>query len=148
MEPGLIDATLGDLLLTPTRIYARDILAIRGELASAGHELHGVAHITGGGVPGNAPRALPEHLAARVDPASWPMPSVMRLLGALALIDEVQLRATFNGGIGMTLVVPAAAAGPTVEIAQSRGLPAWVIGDVVEAAAIGGRRYIEEGTGA
>ena len=148
VEPGLIDATLGDLLLTPTRIYARDILAIRDELGAAGHELRGVAHITGGGVPGNAPRALPAHLAARVDPASWPMPSVMRLLGALALIDEVQMRATFNGGIGMTLVVPAAAAGPTVEIARARGVPAWVIGDVVEAAAIGGMRYVEEGTGA
>jgi phosphoribosylformylglycinamidine cyclo-ligase len=148
LEPGQIDQTLGDILLTPTRIYARDVLAIRDELAAAGHALRGVAHITGGGVPGNAPRALPETLAARVDPTAWPMPSVMRLLGALALIDETQLRATFNGGIGMTLVVPAAAAGPTVEIARSRGVPAWVIGDVVEATALGGKRYIEEARGA
>ena len=94
-------------------------------------------------MPGNVPRALPATLAARVDPTAWPVPSVMRLLGALAQIDEVQLRATFNGGIGMTLVVPAQAAGPAVEIARSRGVPAWVIGDVVDAAALDGRRYIE-----
>jgi len=143
LEPGQIDLTLGEVLLTPTRIYARDVLAIRAELAAAGHELRGVAHITGGGVPGNVPRALPATLAARVDPTAWPVPSVMRLLGALAQIDEVQLRATFNGGIGMTLVVPAQAAGPAVEIARSRGVPAWVIGDVVDAAALDGRRYIE-----
>ncbi len=141
-------STLGEVLLTPTRIYARDVLAIRAALATAGHELSGVAHITGGGVPGNAPRALPQHLAARVDPTAWPMPAEMRLLGALGGIDEAQVRATFNGGIGMVLVVPAAAAGPTVELATARGVPAWVIGDVVEAAALGGRRYAEQGRGA
>ena len=105
---GAAGLTLGEVLLTPTRIYARDVLAIRASLAAAGHELRGVAHITGGGVPGNIPRALPEHLAARVDPSAWPMPAEMRLLGALGGIDEVQVRATFNGGIGMVLVVPAA----------------------------------------
>jgi len=148
VEPGLIDATLGEILLTPTRIYARDVLAIRDELAAAGHELRGIAHITGGGLPGNAPRALPVRLAARLDPSSWPVPSVIRLVSSFALLGGPELRATFNAGIGMTLVVPAEAAGPTVEIARSRGVPAWVIGDVVEAAAFGGRRYIEEGSGA
>ncbi len=145
---GAAGLTLGEVLLTPTRIYARDVLAIRASLAAAGHELRGVAHITGGGLPGNAPRALPEHLAARVDPSAWPMPAEMRLLGALGGIDEVQVRATFNGGIGMVLVVPAAAAGPAVELAAARGVPAWVIGDVVEAGALGGRRYVEEARGA
>lgn len=143
-EAAAGDQTLGDVLLTPTRVYARDVLAIREALAAGGHELRGVAHITGGGLPGNAPRALPEQLAARVDPMAWPMPSVMRLLGALGGLDDVQLRATFNGGIGMVLVVPRAAAGATVELASERGIAAWVIGDVVEASALGGRRYAEE----
>ncbi|HEY5627976.1 MAG TPA: phosphoribosylformylglycinamidine cyclo-ligase [Candidatus Limnocylindrales bacterium] len=140
--------TLGEVLLTPTRIYARDVLAIREALGAGGHELRGVAHITGGGLPGNAPRALPEHLAARVDPSAWPMPAEMRLMGASGGIDETQLRATFNGGIGMVLIVPAAAAGPALELATARGVPAWVIGDVVDAAALGGRRYAEEARGA
>jgi phosphoribosylformylglycinamidine cyclo-ligase len=142
--PELVGATLGDVLLTPTRIYARDLLAIRDSLEAAGHEVRGIAHITGGGLPGNAPRALPEHLGARLDPATWPMPSVMRMLGAIAGIDEAELRATFNGGLGMVLVVPADAAALAVELATGRGVPAWVVGDVVEASAFGGRRYVEE----
>lgn len=143
VEPGLIDATLGDVLLTPTRIYARDVLAVRDELATAGHELRGVAHITGGGLPGNVPRALPEHLAARVDPSAWPVPSVVRLVSTFGMLGGPEQRATFNAGIGMVLVVPPEAAGPTVEIARARGVPAWVIGDVVGVAAAGGGRYLE-----
>jgi len=139
-------STLGDVLLTPTRIYARDLLAIRAALAAEGHEVRGIAHITGGGLPGNAPRALPSHLAAVVDPTTWPMPSVMRMLGAIAGIGDVELRATFNGGLGMTVVVSAEAATRTVELAVERGVPAWIVGRVVEATSIGGRRYLEEGS--
>ncbi len=147
-EPGLIDATLGEILLAPTRIYARDVLAIRAELEAAGHELRGLAHITGGGLPGNVPRALPDHLGARLDPSSWPVPSVIRLVSAFGMLGGPEQRATFNAGIGMVLVVPPDAAGPTVEIARARGVPAWVIGDAVEAAALGGRRYAEGARGA
>ena len=144
-EPGLVDAALGDVLLTPTRIYARDLLAMRSALGGAGHEVRGIAHITGGGLPGNVPRALPEALGARLDPATWPMPSVMRVLGALGGIADAELRATFNAGLGMVMVVPADAAATTVELARDRGIPAWVVGEVVEASSIGGRRYVEEG---
>ena len=117
-------ATLGDVLLTPTRIYAKDLLAIRAALEADGHELRGVAHVTGGGLPGNVPRALPGHLAARVDPATWPMPPVMRVLGALGGIADAELRATFNAGLGMVLVVPPDAAAATVALAAGRGIPA------------------------
>ena len=139
------DATLGDVLLTPTRIYAKDMLAMRSALGAAGHEVRGIAHITGGGLPGNVPRALPEALGARLDPSLWPMPSVMRVLGALGGIAEAELRSTFNGGLGMVVVVPAGAAAATVELARSRGIPAWIVGEVVDAAAVGGKRYVEEG---
>ena len=64
-------ATLGEVLLTPTRIYARAVLAARAAVVDAGHDLHGLAHITGGGLPGNVPRALPDGLGARLDPARW-----------------------------------------------------------------------------
>ncbi len=140
------DRTLGDELLTPTRIYALDLLSIRASLAAEGFEVRGIAHITGGGMPGNAPRALPTHLAAVVDPTTWPMPPVMRMLGAIAGIGDVELRATFNGGLGMTIVVPAEAAARTVELSVARGVPAWVVGRVVESASIGGKRYLEEGS--
>ena len=66
-EPEHAMATVGEVLLTPTRIYARTILGLRSALREAGHDLHGVAHITGGGLPGNVPRALRPDLAARLD---------------------------------------------------------------------------------
>jgi phosphoribosylformylglycinamidine cyclo-ligase len=76
------------------------------------------------------------------------VPSVIRLVSSFALLGGREQRATFNAGIGMVLVVPPEAAGPAVEIARARGVPAWVIGDAVEASAVGGRRYVEEAGGA
>jgi phosphoribosylformylglycinamidine cyclo-ligase len=142
-EPAHELATLGEVLLTPTRIYARDVLAIREALVAAGSDVRGMAHITGGGLPGNVPRALPEALGARLDPDTWPMPSVMRLLGAIGALADDELRATFNGGLGMVVIVPAAVATRTVELARARGVPAWVVGEVVRREAIGGERYAE-----
>ena len=131
-------ATLGEVLLTPTRIYARAVLAAREAVVAAGADIHGLAHITGGGLPGNVPRALPDGLAARLDPARWPMPSVMRLFGALGGLDDEELRATFNGGLGMVLVVPAASGpgAPSAAARRGRAIPASVVGEVVD----GGRR--------
>jgi phosphoribosylformylglycinamidine cyclo-ligase len=142
-EPAHELATLGEVLLTPTRIYARDVLAIREALVAAGDDVRGIAHVTGGGLPGNVPRALPESLGARLDPGTWPMPSVMRLLGAIGALEDDELRATFNGGIGMVIVVPPTVATRTVDLARGRGVPAWVVGEVVRRELIGGKRYAE-----
>ncbi len=95
-EIEVADRPLADVLLAPTRIYARALLAIRAAVRSAragaisptahltggGHDIHAIAHVTGGGLPGNVPRVLPAGLAARVEPRRWSMPAVMRLLGA------------------------------------------------------------------
>ena len=140
-------ATLGDVLLTPTRIYARALLAVREDLVARGWDLHGLAHITGGGLPGNVPRALPAGLAARVDPARWSMPSVMRLIGALGGMDDAELRATFNGGIGMIAVLPAEAASAAIEGFAGHGLAAFLVGEVVDADGLGGLRYVEASLG-
>jgi len=140
LEPAHALATVGDVLLTPTRIYARRILAARAAVRAAGHDLRGVAHVTGGGLPGNVPRALPLDLGARVDPGRWPMPSVMRLLGALGGIGDAELRATFNGGIGMVVVV-----GPEAVDSAVAALPeAVAIGTVAPVEELGGR-YVEVG---
>jgi phosphoribosylformylglycinamidine cyclo-ligase len=136
-------ATLGEVLLTPTRIYARAILALREALAAGGRDIHGLAHITGGGMPGNVPRALPDGLAARVDPSRWRMPTVMRLFGALGGLDDEELRATFNGGIGMVAVLDPETVPTAVAILADRGIAATVIGDVIDAASVDGRRYVE-----
>jgi phosphoribosylformylglycinamidine cyclo-ligase len=144
-EPNHALATLGEVLLAPTRIYARDLLAVREALVAAGSDVRGMAHITGGGLPGNVPRALPDGLGARLDVTTWRMPSVMRLMGGLGGILDDELRATFNGGLGMVIIVPADMAVTTVRIARERGVMARRVGEVVESAAIGGMRYAEEG---
>ena len=138
-------ATLGEVLLTPTRIYALAILAVRAAMVATGTgmDLRGLAHITGGGLPGNVPRALPNGLGARLDPARWTMPSVMRLFGALGGLDDVELRATFNGGLGMVVVVPAAAIEMARAAFTARGVEALFGGEVVEASAADGARYVE-----
>jgi phosphoribosylformylglycinamidine cyclo-ligase len=137
-EPEHELATVGDVLLTPTRIYARRILGLRAVLRAAGFDLRGVAHVTGGGLPGNVARALPSDLGARVDPARWSMPSVLRLFGALGGLDEVELRATFNGGIGMVVVV----APNAVKISRAVLPDALAIGVVAAAGELDGR-YVE-----
>jgi len=138
--PGEELATLGEMLLTPTRIYARAILAARDAV-----QIKGIAHITGGGLVGNVPRTLPDGLAARIDPSRWQMPSIMRLLGALGGLDDVELRATFNGGIGMAVVVARDAVDGANEAFAATGISSMTIGEVVGAEHTGGARY-EEGS--
>jgi phosphoribosylformylglycinamidine cyclo-ligase len=136
-------ATLGEVLLTPTRIYAQAVLAARAAVRAAGHDLHAIAHVTGGGLPGNVARGLPDGLAVRLDPERWRMPSVMRLFGALGGLDDEELRATFNGGLGMTLVVPPAAADVTIEALRAHDVEAMVAGELVTLEATAGVRYVE-----
>ncbi len=142
-EPEHALATLGEVLLAPTRIYTRAILGLREALDTAGLALRGVAHITGGGLPGNVPRALPAGLGARLDPVRWPLPSVMRLVGALGGLEEEELRATFNGGLGMVAVVPEEGIAAAIGDLAAAGFQAWHVGDVVPVDALGGRRYVE-----
>jgi phosphoribosylformylglycinamidine cyclo-ligase len=132
-------ATLGDVLLTPTRIYARAVLRLRENLEGAGHDLRGLAHITGGGLPGNVPRALPAGLGARLDPARWPLPAVMRLMARAARIDDVELRATFNGGLGMVAIVADDAVEAAIASLAASGVPAWRVGEVASIEALGAR---------
>ncbi len=134
-EPGHALSSMAEVLLAPTPIYARRILAARAALREAGHDIRGVAHITGGGLPGNVPRALPAELGARLDPWRWPLPSIMGLMGALGGIEDAELRATFNGGRGMVVIVA-----PEAVAALQAALPdALVVGEVVPADALGAR---------
>jgi phosphoribosylformylglycinamidine cyclo-ligase len=89
------------------------------------------------------PRALPDGLGARVDPARWTMPSVMRLVGALGGMEDDDVRATFNGGIGMIAVVAPAAVAAAIAAFAARDLEATLIGEVVETDRLDGQRYVE-----
>jgi phosphoribosylformylglycinamidine cyclo-ligase len=142
-EPEHALATLGEVLLTPTRIYARPILALRSALLAAGHDLRGIAHVTGGGLHGNVPRALPEGLAARLDPLRWRMPSVMRLMAALGGLGDDEVRSTFNGGLGMVVVVDPAAIDATIDSLTAEGIEGAVVGEVVPLARRSAARYAE-----
>ncbi len=109
--PFAPETSLGEALLAPTRIYVRALLAA---LEAGG--VRALAHITGGGLPENLPRVLPEGLAARIDPARLPrLPVFDWLAGAGGIDDEAELRRTFNCGIGMAVVV---ASDRTEEVAR------------------------------
>jgi phosphoribosylformylglycinamidine cyclo-ligase len=140
-EPDLALATLGEVLLIPTTVYAGALLRVRTTLRRAGHDIAGLAHITGGGLPGNVARALPADLAARLDPTTWRMPSIIRLIGALGGLDDRELRATFNGGLGMIAVVAPAAAPAAIAALAAEGIAATLVGEVVPTD--GGPRYVE-----
>ena len=86
-------------------LCARTCLRSSMACAAAGLRLAGLAHITGGGLPGNLPRAVAAGLGIRVDPAGWPVPTIVALMAAVAGLDAREMRATFNGGIGMAAVV-------------------------------------------
>jgi phosphoribosylformylglycinamidine cyclo-ligase len=141
-EPETASLSLGEVLLTPTRIYSQAILRLRRRLNEAGADLLGVSHVTGGGLPGNVPRVLPDGLGARLHPGNWPMPSIMRLLGAAGGLSDAELRSTFNGGLGMVCVVPADAVEAAISSLEDDGLEAWHVGEV-EAIDAGGPRYSE-----
>ncbi len=120
-------AAVLDELLCPTRIY---VPACRALLA--GVELHALAHITGGGLPGNLPRALPPGLAAEVRADSWPVPPVFERVREAGGVDPAEMLATFNMGIGMVAIVPPAAAAEARSILEQQALESWPIGRVVE----------------
>jgi phosphoribosylformylglycinamidine cyclo-ligase len=142
-EPRHALATLGEVLLEPTPIYARAILALIAALESEGETVTGLAHITGGGLPGNVPRALPPNLGARLDPHRWRLPGVMRLVGALGGLEAAELRATFNGGLGMVVVLSPEAVPLAIRSLSDAGVAAMLVGEVVTADGLGGQRYVE-----
>ena len=117
--------TLGEELLEPTRIYARDLLAIKEALP-----LLGASHITGGGITENLPRILPPGTSATVEKNSWRVPPIFELIKKLGKVDDEEMFRVFNMGVGMIAVVPAEEHQRCIEVAQARGLKAWYLGQV------------------
>ena len=118
--------TLGDELLAPSVIYAPAIAAIRRQV-----DVRSIAHITGGGIPGNLNRALPQHLDAEVDTGSWEPPRIFGELAALGDVSDEEMANVFNLGVGMIVVVAEEQVGATIEAAVSTGRGARRIGHVV-----------------
>jgi phosphoribosylformylglycinamidine cyclo-ligase len=127
-SPFAAGQTLAEALMTPTRIYVKPMLALhRAGLLKA------AAHITGGGLPGNLPRALPEHLGARLT-APWPMPPVFPWLAGTGGIATAEMLRVFNCGIGMTLVV--ADADHAMQMLRADGETPFLLGHVEAGAGV------------
>ena len=113
-------------LSTPTIIYAKHIEMLLDEIP-----ILGMAHITGGGIPGNLSRCLPEGITAHVDYNSWPMPELFKKIMLSGEIPEEEMKNTFNMGIGYCLIVPSSeVAIDTQVIIDGHGLKSWIIGEV------------------
>ena len=121
--------TLGEVLLTPTRIYVRDLLDLR----RAGIDVRAMSHVTGGGLPGNLPRTLPAGTRAVLDARTWEIPPIFEMIRAGGEVPWEDMLRTFNLGIGFTLVVPAADEAKAIERLRGRGVDARRIG-AIEAA--------------
>ncbi|MGD0622103.1 MAG: phosphoribosylformylglycinamidine cyclo-ligase [Thermacetogeniaceae bacterium] len=133
--PDLVEPvrrTLGEELLTPTRIYVKSVLALRDRFVAA-PVVKGAAHITGGGIIENLPRVLPDGLGAVVRRGSWPVPPVFRLIqeedGTRSISDEEMYR-VFNMGIGMVLIVAGEAVDDAAATLSDMGEQVYEIGEV------------------
>lgn len=115
---------LGEALLQPHRCYYAELAQLR----DAGIKVQSVAHITGGGLVDNLPRALPDGLTARLDCTRWTVPPLFKLIQQQGQVSDVEMRRVFNMGIGMVVVVSAAAAEAALVALNG---PAWLIGEVI-----------------
>lgn len=122
---------LGDALITPTKIYVKDMLALAQSVT-----VKGMAHITGSGIPGNLPRCLPDGTRAVLDGNAWKKPAIFDVLQKLGSVDRDEMFSTFNMGLGMTAVVAAGDVAKALALLKARGLDAWDVG-VIEAGTAG-----------
>ena len=114
-------------LIEPTRIYVRSILSLLNTLP-----VHAISHITGGGLLENIPRVLPDHLAAKLDPASWTQPEIFQWLQDQGNIATSEMYRVLNCGVGMVVVISRESSNEAINHLNSCGENAWLIGEVVQ----------------
>lgn len=121
-----LDRSLGEVLLTPTRIYAKQILALIQEF-----RINGIAHITGGGITENLPRVFPDGVRARINRKAWTVPPLFHALSQLGQVDREEMFRVFNMGIGLILIVPDEAANTVMARVAALGDQAYRIGEII-----------------
>jgi len=122
--------TVGDVLLEPTRIYAKDVLALLEQV-----KVKAFGHITGGGLPGNVPRNLPDGTRAVLDERRWPRPAVFDLIEREGGVPRDEMHRTFNMGLGLVAVVAPGDEAATHAALRARGLEAWTVGQIEQGGA-------------
>lgn len=125
LDQPIGETTLGEALLAPTRIYVRPILALLKAVP-----IHGIAHITGGGLPGNIPRILPGNCDCRIDATAWPRPEIFQWLQSEGSIDDTEMLRTFNCGIGLVIIVSSDTAAQAHEMLEASGETVYRLGEV------------------
>ena len=123
-----LDRPLGDVLLAPTRIYAKQILSLVKEF-----RIKGIAHITGGGITENLPRIFPPGVRARINRKAWTVPPIFQALSTVGQVDREEMYRVFNMGIGLILIVPVQSAKAVLKKAGELGDRGWQIGEIVAA---------------
>ncbi|MGO8968236.1 MAG: phosphoribosylformylglycinamidine cyclo-ligase [Myxococcaceae bacterium] len=124
-QPEGLGRRLVDELLAPTRIYVKDVLALREAV-----DVRGLAHITGSGLPGNLPRCLPEGTRAVLHASRWPCPPIFSLISRLGGVAREEMFSTFNMGLGMVCVVPQADVPAALQLLRGRCVEAYEVGRV------------------
>jgi phosphoribosylformylglycinamidine cyclo-ligase len=122
---GLDGRTLAEVLLEPTRIYAKDVLALLEKV-----EVRAFAHVTGGGLPGNVPRTLPDGTKAVLDERRWPRPAVFDVIEREGQVPRDEMYRTFNMGLGLVAVVAPRDEAAALAVLKARGLDAWTVGTI------------------
>lgn len=131
LEQPLGETSLGEALLTPTRIYVKPLLQLMQQV-----EIHALAHITGGGLPENLPRVLPPGCKAVIDSDSWQLPPVFGWLQTQGNVVNSEMLRTFNSGVGMVVCVAQADAQSSLQILNDAGETAWRLGTIESASDI------------
>ncbi|MFN2540131.1 MAG: phosphoribosylformylglycinamidine cyclo-ligase [Mycobacteriales bacterium] len=121
-----LGTTLGEALLTPTKIYAKDCLAVIAET-----DVHAFSHVTGGGLAANLSRVLPAHLSATLQRGSWTPPAIFDLVQARGRVEQPEMERTFNMGVGMVAIVPPADVDRTMALLKARHVESWVLGELI-----------------
>lgn len=120
-----ISSTLGEALLTPTRIYVKSVLSLAGAM-----DIHALSHITGGGFYENIPRMLPDGLQAVIRKESFSVPPIFRIIQSTGHIEEHDMFNTFNMGLGLCIAVGSEKADEALRVLQAAGEQAYLIGEV------------------
>jgi phosphoribosylformylglycinamidine cyclo-ligase len=131
-----LDRSIGEILLSPTRIYARQILALLEQFP-----IKGIAHITGGGITENLPRVFPRGLRARITRKAWPVPPIFDVIGRLGQVDRDEMYRVFNMGIGLIVVASQNTVDGVMARIDALGERGFVIGEIVVAK--GGKSEVE-----
>jgi len=125
-----LERPLGEVLLTPTRIYAKQILALAAE-----HPIKGIAHITGGGLTENLPRVFPKGCRAKIQRGAWPVPPIFAVLQAAGHVETEEMYRVFNMGIGLVLITAPENVKKVIARAKELGDEAYQIGEMTAGSA-------------